>query len=257
MVYFVCEGCNETLKKNQVDKHAYSCKSCHAVTCVDCQVSFYGDDYAAHVTCISEAEKYEKSLFKPKAAGKPKAQDIWNELIEGVVAMKSKAPPQVHPYLERISNLTNVPRNQKKFLNFARNSLNIRSDSLLEMIWKFLDGCRVEREKEVEKESASASPPSSSGAKAEKVAEPSPAAPVVEEKESKKAKKEKRKLEEVVAEVKPDAVSEEAVDNDEQKKKKKKKDKKEKEEVVVEEEVEEKKKEKKEKKEKKSKKDKA
>lgn len=224
------------------------------MTCVDCQVSFYGDDYAAHVTCISEAEKYEKSLFKPKA-GKPKAQDIWNELIEGVVAMKSKAPPQVQPYLERISNLTNVPRNQKKFLNFARNSLNIRSDSLLEMIWKFLDGCRVDREKELEKETAS--PPSSSGAKVEKVAEPSPAVAVVEEKESKKTKKEKRKLEEVVAEVKPDAVSEEVVENDEQKKKKKKKDKKEKEEVAVEEEVEEKKKEKKEKKEKKSKKEKA
>eukprot|EP00981_Chlorochromonas_danica_P004563 scaffold912_cov187-Ochromonas_danica.AAC.41 len=256
MVYFVCEGCNETLKKNQVDKHAYSCKSCHAVTCVDCQVSFYGDDYAAHVTCISEAEKYEKSLFKPKA-GKPKAQDIWNELIEGVVAMNSKAPPQVQPYLERISNLTNVPRNQKKFLNFARNSLNIRSDGLLEMIWKFLDGCRVEREKELEKDTTS--PPSSSGAKTEKVAEPGPASVVEEEKESKKAKKEKRKLEEVVAEVKPDAttVSEEVVENDEQKKKKKKKDKKEKEKVVMEEKVEEKKKEKKEKKEKKSKKDKA
>ena len=35
MVFFVCEGCNESMKKNQVDKHASRCRSCHAVTCVD------------------------------------------------------------------------------------------------------------------------------------------------------------------------------------------------------------------------------
>lgn len=64
MVFFVCEGCNETMKKNQVDKHAARCKSCHAVTCVDCSVSFYGNDYVAHTTCVSEAEKYEKTLYK-------------------------------------------------------------------------------------------------------------------------------------------------------------------------------------------------
>jgi LYAR-type C2HC zinc finger len=28
--------------------------------------SLQGDDYAAHTTCISEAEKYEKSVYKPK-----------------------------------------------------------------------------------------------------------------------------------------------------------------------------------------------
>ena len=58
MVFFVCEGCNETVKKNQVDKHALRCRNCYAVTCVDCQVSFYGNDYAAHISCISEAGNY-------------------------------------------------------------------------------------------------------------------------------------------------------------------------------------------------------
>ena len=58
MVFFVCEGCNETVKKNQVDKHALRCRNCYAVTCVDCQVSFYGNDYAAHISCISEAGSY-------------------------------------------------------------------------------------------------------------------------------------------------------------------------------------------------------
>jgi cell growth-regulating nucleolar protein len=67
MVFFVCEGCNETLKRNQVDIHALKCRACHAVTCVDCSVTFHGNDYVSHVTCVSEAEKYEKTLYKEKA----------------------------------------------------------------------------------------------------------------------------------------------------------------------------------------------
>jgi hypothetical protein len=42
MVFFVCDGCNESLKKNQVDKHAMKCRDCWAVTCVDCSVTFPG-----------------------------------------------------------------------------------------------------------------------------------------------------------------------------------------------------------------------
>jgi len=85
MVFFVCEGCNESLKKNQVDKHAMRCRSCAAVTCVDCQVTFWGNDYAAHVTCVSEAEKYEGSLFKAKAK-KLNPQEAWNVVIDTACA---------------------------------------------------------------------------------------------------------------------------------------------------------------------------
>lgn len=122
------------------------------MTCVDCSVTFYGDDYAAHTTCISEAEKYEKSLFKPKSNVKPKPQDLWNSLIEDIVSLKQKAPPAVQVYLPRLASLSNVPRNHKKFLNFSKNSLNIRDDRLLESIWKFLEECRVAKEKEGEVE---------------------------------------------------------------------------------------------------------
>ncbi len=66
MVFFVCEGCNETLKKNQVDQHAQRCRSCYRVSCVDCQKIFEGDDYKSHLTCISEDEKYQKGLYKGK-----------------------------------------------------------------------------------------------------------------------------------------------------------------------------------------------
>ena len=42
MVFFTCDGCNETLKKNQVDAHAGRCRRCDSVTCVDCSIAFFG-----------------------------------------------------------------------------------------------------------------------------------------------------------------------------------------------------------------------
>jgi predicted metal-binding protein len=46
MVFFSCDGCGDMLKKNQVNAHVYRCKNgCHAVSCVDCSVSFYGGKY--------------------------------------------------------------------------------------------------------------------------------------------------------------------------------------------------------------------
>eukprot|EP01040_Poterioochromonas_malhamensis_P001248 gene1248-1323_t len=234
MVFFVCEGCNETLKKNQVDKHAYSCRSCHAVTCVDCSVTFYGNDYAAHITCISEAEKYEGSLYKPKAA-KLKPQDIWNALIEEVVGLTNEAPSSIRPYLNRLSSLTNVPRNKKKFLNFAKNSLNLRSDAVLEDLWNFLDSVRQKREAsqndDNEKQKTNASeekkdkPQTDSTEKREDT---------TESKEEKKSKKKKREREEEVetteaTEVESNSKKQKLEEPQEEKKEKKeKKDKKEK-----------------------------
>jgi cell growth-regulating nucleolar protein len=240
MVFFVCETCNETLKKNQVDKHCYSCRGCNAVTCVDCSVTFYGNDYAAHTTCISEAEKYEKSLFKPKSQTKPKAQDLWTELIEEIVSMSSSAPSPVKPYLQRLSQLGNVPRNKKKFLNFAKNSLNLYKDNVLEEIWNFLDVCRLEKESQYKTDEVEPT--------TVEVETPKSLEPIVEEKKKDK----KRKLEEV------EVV---AVEEEKKVKKHKKKSKdhennaeeKKVDESVVEVEVKKSKKEKKEKKEKKSK----
>ena len=138
MVFFVCEGCNETVKKNQVEKHVARCRNCFAVSCVHCQNTFYGDDYAAHTSCISEAEKYEKSLFKgPKAKVNP--QDAWMELVMDAISDCSKADASIQPHLKRLGDLTNIPRNQKKFINFIKNSLRLFNDSLIEKIWKYLE----------------------------------------------------------------------------------------------------------------------
>jgi cell growth-regulating nucleolar protein len=117
MVFFVCEGCNETLKKNKVDAHAARCKNCWAVTCVDCNVVFKGDDFAAHTTCISEAEKYEGALYQVKSKKNP--QEKWMDLIQSM-----KCPDvKVNQVLQRIAGYDNVPRKKAKFLNFIKNSI--------------------------------------------------------------------------------------------------------------------------------------
>lgn len=45
MVFFCCDGCGETLKKNKVDAHAARCRQCASVSCVDCGVSFFGGEF--------------------------------------------------------------------------------------------------------------------------------------------------------------------------------------------------------------------
>ncbi|KAK9766215.1 hypothetical protein K7432_004865 [Basidiobolus ranarum] len=68
MVSFVCDCCQETLKKNKLDSHFNRCYNA-SYSCIDCYVSFQGTEYRQHTACITEAEKYEKGLFKGKKGG--------------------------------------------------------------------------------------------------------------------------------------------------------------------------------------------
>ncbi|CAI5700618.1 hypothetical protein KXD40_003627 [Peronospora effusa] len=137
MVFFVCEGCNETLKKNKVDVHAGRCRNCWAVSCVDCSVVFEGNDYAAHMSCISEAEKYEKSLFqgdknKSKSGKKQTPQERWMEVVQSASCLDDR---KVQDVLTRIAGYDNVPRKKNKFVNFVSNSLALRDTTLVEKAW--------------------------------------------------------------------------------------------------------------------------
>lgn len=172
-------------------------------------------------------------MYKAKpGAGKPKAQDIWTSLIENITSQSNQAPASVRPFLPRLATLSNVPRNKKKFINFSRNSLNIRSDAVLEELWNFLDQVRVKAEADLK---TTEEVPSSSVAA---VAAPEVIAPATlpttvteddakEGKKSKKDKKRKRDEEkEVVTEVALEEVAE--VTEEEREHKKSKKEKKEK-----------------------------
>jgi len=191
MPVFVCEGCNETLKKAQVQKHALRCRQCHAVTCVDCSHTFYGDDFEAHTTCISEAEKYEGSLYKAKKSMKTNPQDAWMDLVTEAAQNASSAPPNIRSYLSRMADFGNVPRNPKKFCNFVKNSLKLHSDATIDLIWKYLEDMRS---KTISAQEASATPPT--------VLEPPPPPPpppqveVADEEENKESEKKHLKKEE-------------------------------------------------------------
>jgi cell growth-regulating nucleolar protein len=65
MPSFVCDTCQETLKKQKLDLHHYRCKEA-SYSCIDCGVSFPNQTYQSHTSCITEAEKYQKSLYKKK-----------------------------------------------------------------------------------------------------------------------------------------------------------------------------------------------
>lgn len=57
MVYFTCDQCGDSLKKNQVTKHTYKCKS-DQFSCIDCQVVFNKKSFNEHIKCVSEDQKY-------------------------------------------------------------------------------------------------------------------------------------------------------------------------------------------------------
>lgn len=101
-------------------------RNCEAVTCVDCSVTFYGDDYRAHNTCISEAEKYEKSVFQERKT-KANPQQAWLESIESACSDRS-LDSKMKLWLSQMLNYQNVPRNRKKFLNFCVNSLKLKDE---------------------------------------------------------------------------------------------------------------------------------
>lgn len=84
MVSFICNVCGQTVRKTQVEKHYQNdCRSCDVLSCIDCGKDFHGDEYVGHTSCITEAEKYQGKLYKPKEKqnkGEHKQQE-WLKVI--------------------------------------------------------------------------------------------------------------------------------------------------------------------------------
>lgn len=64
MPSFVCDYCQETLKKAKLDQHTQRCRNA-SFSCIDCYKSFKGVEYRAHFSCITEEQKYHKKEVKP------------------------------------------------------------------------------------------------------------------------------------------------------------------------------------------------
>ncbi|OTA99549.1 hypothetical protein M426DRAFT_67559 [Hypoxylon sp. CI-4A] len=65
MVSFSCEACGDVLTKKKLDPHRNRCYGA-TFTCIDCMVHFHGTEYRAHSSCMTEDQKYQGALYKPK-----------------------------------------------------------------------------------------------------------------------------------------------------------------------------------------------
>jgi len=140
MVVFECQRCNETVKKPKLEKHLQSCRS-ECVSCIDCGQRFGWDQWQAHTTCMSEAQKYQGKLFQPKESqnkGKVK-QDNWTDSIQKAIEESGdKISPNIKMLLEKLLGFDNIPRKQKPFTNFVKNSLKIWDDWKINEIWEVI-----------------------------------------------------------------------------------------------------------------------
>jgi len=137
MVVFECEKCNETLKKPKVEKHLQMCGSWH-VTCIDCNKKFAWDEWAQHTKCISENEKYQGGLFQEKSSTNKgeKKQNAWTDNVrEKIEDPNSKFSAQLRGNLEKLLEFDNIPRKQKPFGNFVKNSLKLWDERRISEIW--------------------------------------------------------------------------------------------------------------------------
>jgi len=64
MVSFSCERCGDIVKKPKADQHIAGCRS--PMSCIDCGNTFSPQEVKSHTQCISEAQKYQGALYRPK-----------------------------------------------------------------------------------------------------------------------------------------------------------------------------------------------
>lgn len=144
MVYFTCNACGASLKKNQVEKHyMHQCRNCEVLTCIDCQKDFPGDTYKDHTSCISEAEKYSAKGWQPKANANKgaKKQAAWLERLEALVEkLDGSLDKDVKLVLDAIQGYENIPRKRAKFINFCKNVLSRKfAPASIEKTWDLFE----------------------------------------------------------------------------------------------------------------------
>jgi len=91
-----------------------------------------GDAYKAHTSCISEAEKYQGALYKGGKSAKKTPQERWTDAMNSAA---EKAEGSLAKVFATLIEFPNVPRKKARFLNFARNSLRMHSETVLNQLF--------------------------------------------------------------------------------------------------------------------------
>jgi cell growth-regulating nucleolar protein len=107
MVSFSCEVCNDTIIKKKLDQHSQRCYGAY-FSCIDCSVTFQGIEYRNHTSCISEAEKYEKALYKgpKKQKGKTNVPVKKEQKVEPKEEPKKEEAKKEEPKKEESKKVT-------------------------------------------------------------------------------------------------------------------------------------------------------
>lgn len=138
MVWFDCQ-CGESLKKPSVGKHLLG-RRCSFVTCVDCSTTFHGNEFEAHIKCISEAQKYMGKLYQADSVKREGGkQDDW---LTAVSAALGSYDGPLRSLVDKLALYDNIPRKPKAFENFVANSLNLKRDPVtVKKLWAIVESC--------------------------------------------------------------------------------------------------------------------
>ncbi|TRY63558.1 hypothetical protein TCAL_08201 [Tigriopus californicus] len=143
MVFFTCNACGESLKKNQVEKHyMHKCRRCEVLTCVDCHKDFPGDSYQAHTKCITEDEKYSAKGWAPKASANKgeKKQLQWISNLQALVDENAATlDGETRKILDTVMQHDNIPRKKAKFMNFVKNILRHVRPAAIDNTWELFE----------------------------------------------------------------------------------------------------------------------
>lgn len=139
MPSFVCDHCQETLKKAKLDQHAQRCRQA-CFSCIDCYKTFKGVEYRAHFSCITEVQKYhvkqQPAVTAPvnsvvPAAAKPvtpAASPVKEDSKPSTISSDSKLTSAI----KKILKSETTPSNFKVIKKQLKKSLGKSSKKLLQ-----------------------------------------------------------------------------------------------------------------------------
>lgn len=139
MVVFTCNHCGDTLQKPKVAKHyQFRCHRAPFLTCVDCLKDFRDEEYVAHTKCITEEERYGGKNYVPKPSANKgeRKQQKWIYIVNNLLNSKIDLSHAERSFLNTLSKFDNIPRKKTKFLNFVKNAVGNRINTVtVENVW--------------------------------------------------------------------------------------------------------------------------
>ncbi|KAF6199882.1 hypothetical protein GE061_006180 [Apolygus lucorum] len=153
MVMFSCNRCSKGLKKKDVLNHSFQCggRNNINVTCIDCLKDFRGNEFDKHTSCVTEEARYGGKGVVVKETGKK--QNQWLGIVREVLSVNKSLDVPVKKFLQSIQHMENIPRNQKKFHNWANSAMHIKDKSFLDQVFEILQ-TEFQKRNEAIKESA-------------------------------------------------------------------------------------------------------